>query len=62
VRVAPARIRSRVQSRAEPFLFAMSKIDKNFCLGVFLDQKHEFDVFITPTHLKKNIVFPEVLE
>ena len=34
--VAPtARIRSRVQSRAEPFLFAMSKIDKKFCLGVF---------------------------
>src|SRR5689334_19613726 len=35
--VAPtARIRSRVQSRAEPFLFAVSKIDKNFCLGVLL--------------------------
>ena len=47
--VAPtARIRSRVQSRAEPFLFAVSKIDKKFCLGVFLAQKHEFDVFITP--------------
>ena len=47
--VAPtARIRSRVRSRAEPFLFAVSKIDKKFCLGVFLAQKHEFDVFITP--------------
>ena len=42
-----ARIRSRVQSRAEPFLFAVFKIDKKFCLGVFLAQKHEFDVFIT---------------
>ena len=47
--VAPtASIRSRVQSRAEPFIFAVSKIDKKFCLGVFWAQKHEFDVFITP--------------
>ena len=53
--VAPTtRIRSRVQSCAEPFLFAVSKIDKKFCLGVFLAQKHEFDVFITPKHLKQN--------
>jgi len=44
--VAPARIRSRVQSRAEPFLFAVSKIDKKFCLGVFLAQKHEFEVLL----------------
>jgi hypothetical protein len=25
----------RVQSRSEPFIFAVSKIDKKFCLGVF---------------------------
>ena len=47
--VAPtARIRLRVQSRKVLFLFAGSKIDKKFCLGVFLAQKHEFGVFITP--------------
>jgi hypothetical protein len=38
----------RVQSRSEPFIFAVSKIDKKFCLGVFWAQKHEFEVFITP--------------
>ena len=47
-----ARIRSKVQSRAKPFLFAVSKIDKKICLRVFLDQKHEFDVFITPQPLE----------
>jgi hypothetical protein len=52
--VASARIRSRVQSRAEPFLFAVSKIDKKFCLGVFLAQKHEFYVFITTPKPLKN--------
>ena len=58
--VAPtARIRSRVQSRAEPLLFAVSKIDKKFCLGVFLAQKHEFDVFITPK-APKNEFFTKI--
>ena len=48
--VAPtASIRSRVQSRSEPFILAVSKIDKKFCLGVFWAQKHEFEAFITPT-------------
>jgi hypothetical protein len=32
----------------------VSKIDKNFYLGVFLAQKHEFDVFITPKPLKND--------
>ena len=32
---ATASIRSRVQSRSEPFIFALSKSDKKFCLGVF---------------------------
>ena len=46
----------------------MFKIDKKFCLGVFLAQKHEFDVFITPKPPKNDffqiekIVFPEALE
>ena len=30
-----ASIRSRDQSRSEPFILAVSKVDKKFCLGVF---------------------------
>ena len=37
-------LKTRVQSRSEPNLFASSKIDENFCLGVILCEKHDSDI------------------
>jgi hypothetical protein len=37
--------------------FAVFKIDKKFCLGLFLAQKHVFDIFITPKPPKNEFQF-----
>ena len=36
-----------VQSHLEPNLFAPSKIDENFCLGVILCEKHDGDIIFS---------------